>query len=553
MILLVLSLFLSLSSLEIGLTKQTVVVLDEQPEWVSLVNKTRMMVDIETLASDSYSGRYPGTEGEELTLNYISNELNKLNISTPTNRSDFRQIFHLNPWVKPISPINLVISGDSLSYEEDFCEFTYSGNVSIQNPTEIVFVGYGLSRDNYDDYNGLNVTGKIVLLSSNLPSGVTADDEYATGEKIKTAAFNGASGVLLVPHLYSTDELVKGVCLGMENFNPEIGMIFVKRSVLNQYGIPVDAWINELDGLISAGGVYKGSLSRFTGINCTLETTTNYEYNKEIANIVGVFEGTTDDKMIIISAHHDHLGESITGNIYNGADDDASGVAVVLEVARVLNEEIKKNNFNKTVIVALWSAEEMDHLGAQYYVNNPLFPLNDVDFVIEHDMVGVGPENGKLKVLSPRSFTIPLDMLGDIMSAAQEYGNIPQIQGGNTGRGDHEEFGQKGVNAVMFFWDSMETHLNYHTPQDTAEFINPNILEKVALTTLGYIIDYHNAPETSTTITTTPEQSTTTSEITDTTTTSATPSSELVFILPVVVLAFSISRIFRKKRGKKFF
>ena len=95
-ILLVLSLFLGLSSLEIGLTKQTVVVIDEKPGWVSLVNKTRMMVDIETLASDSYSGRYPGTEGEELTLNYISNELSELNISTPTNRSDFRQIFPLD-------------------------------------------------------------------------------------------------------------------------------------------------------------------------------------------------------------------------------------------------------------------------------------------------------------------------------------------------------------------------------------------------------------------------------------------------------------------------
>lgn len=510
-ILLVLSLFLSLSSLEIGLTKQTAVIINEQPEWVSLVNKTRMMVDIETLASDSYGGRYPGTEGEELTLNYISNELNKLNFSTATNRSDFRQIFHLDPWVKTISPINLVIDGDSLSYEEDFFEFLYSGNVSIQNPTEIVFVGYGLSRENYDDYNGLNVTGKVVLLSSNLPFGVTADDEHAIGEKIRTAAFNGASGVLWFHHPFSTLGFVKGISLGMENFNPGIGMINVKRSVLNQYNVDVDAWINELDDLISAGGVYKGKKSRFTGINCTLEITTNYDYNKEIANIVGVFEGTTDDKLIIISAHHDHLGESVSGTIYNGADDDASGVAVVLEVARVLNEEIKEKNFNKTVIVALWGAEEMGLLGAQYYANNPLFPLNNVDLLIEHDMVGTGPENGDLTVCSPGSFTIPVDMLKDIKSAAQQYGNIPKIQGCNTERGDHDAFGQKGVNAVMFFWDNLKTHLNYHTPQDTAEFINPNILEKVALTTLGYIIDYHNAPETPTTTTGTTTTTTTAS------------------------------------------
>ena len=478
----------------------------EDNTWTQHVNSTRMLADIQTLASDQFKGRYPGTEGEELTLEYISNQLMKLDVSILTDRNDFNQLFTINHWTMPIAPINVTINGKTLIHNKDYVELSYTGNSSILKSTEIVFVGYGITTANYDDYKGIDVTDKIVLACRGVPEGLGLPREYGYfGVKAKKAYLNGAGGLIVVTHPNTnTDKFIKGT-ITSSNFIPEMGSISINRTVLDQLGLNVTERITELDSILSGKTTYSGSESRATGIFTTFEVTTLYKRNVEAANIIAKFQGSSEDT-IIVSAHHDHIGESPLGEIYYGADDDASGCSVVLEVARVLNELFKQYKFRKNIIIALWGAEEIGLVGSRYFTNNPLVPLRQINHVIQHDMVGIGPNDGYLLVDGGQY--IPSAMLEDIRRAAQKYGNINTIEVGYEGS-DHLAFLERNVRAFNFFWDAMENHPNFHTTQDKADLINPEILEKVALTTLGYLIEFQelleDLPVTSEVITISPQ------------------------------------------------
>lgn len=477
----------------------------EDDNWTQHVNSTRMLSDIQILTSDQFKGRYPGTEGEKLTLEYINNQLKKLDVSILTDRSDFNQPFSIKHWTMPIAPINVTINGKTLIPNEDYVELSYTGNSSILKPTEIVFVGYGITTANYDDYKDIDVTDKIVLVCRGVPEGLGLRREYGYfGVKAKKAFLNGAGGLIVVTHPNTnTDKFIKGT-ITSSNFIPEMGSISANRTVLDQLGLNVTERITKLDSFLSGKTSYSGSESRATGIFTTFEVTTLYKRNVEAANIIAKFQGSSEDT-IIVSAHHDHIGESPLGEIYYGADDDASGCAVTLEVARVLNELLKQYKFRKNIIIALWGAEEIGLIGSRYFANNPLVPLRQINLVLQHDMVGIGPIDGFLQVDGGQY--IPSAMLEDIRRAAQKYGNINRIEVGDGGS-DHLAFLERNVRAVNFFWDAMEYHPNIHTIQDTADLINPEILEKVALTTLGYLIEFQelleDLPETSELITVSP-------------------------------------------------
>ena len=168
----------------------------EDNTWTQHVNSTRMLSDIQTLASDQFKGRYPGTEGEELTLEYLSNQLMKLNVSILTDRNDFKQPFTINHWTMPIAPIHVSINGKILIYNKDYVELSYTGNSSILTPTEIIFAGYGISTYNYDDYKGIDVADKIVLVCRGVPTGLGLGRNYGYfGVKAKTAFSKGAHGL----------------------------------------------------------------------------------------------------------------------------------------------------------------------------------------------------------------------------------------------------------------------------------------------------------------------------------------------------------------------
>lgn len=464
---------------------------DENEDWVDLINTTRMIEDINVLSSNQSNGRYPGTAGSQYTLNYLNTQLSELNVTPLTFREDFNQPFNIEPWTISINPINLTINDVPMIYNEDYTDLSFSGNTSILTPTELVFVGYGIDTKDYNDYYNLDVSGKIVIASRGAPPYLTYESGY-TGLKAQTAFSHGARGLIIVNHpRFGSDDFVKG-SLGPSNFISNIGSISANRTSLEQVGLQISTWLNDLDSNLSLEESYLGSQSHPTGIFATLEVNVQYKESVESANIIAKIQGQTNGTLehaILISAHHDHLGESLIGEIYPGADDDASGVAVVLEVARVLNEFHSQQQFEKSVIIAFWGAEEIGLLGSYYFTQkNALFPLNRLDFMIQHDMVGLGPIDGKLMV--DGGGYIPEEIMNDIREGAQQWGSISDVHIG-WGMSDHIPFLEKNIAAVSFFWDEITNHPKYHTPQDEVEYIEPEVLKKVAATTLGYLLNYH--------------------------------------------------------------
>jgi Zn-dependent M28 family amino/carboxypeptidase len=189
-------------------------------------------------------------------------------------------------------------------------------------------------------------------------------------------------------------------------------------------------------------------------------------------NVLGVIPGTDPeigDEVVIVSAHYDHEGVGPTGEVYPGADDDASGTAAVMEIAKVM----ASGNFapKRTVLFAAWGSEEAGLVGSYYYVeDDPKYPLEDTVVVLQMDMVGVGDRTG-LNVFGGTVFT---DLFSQIEANAGEVlvEAMPYAPGGGS---DHVPFIEGGVPAVMF--QTMGPHEYYHTPDDTIDTIDRYELE----------------------------------------------------------------------------
>jgi hypothetical protein len=517
-----------------------------------------MHEDIQVLASSEFKGRYPSTEGDILAQNYISDQLLELNVSALTSRDDLKQPFFVENWAYPISPINVTINGEKLIYNRDYSELKFTGNSTVTVPTEIVFAGYGITTTNFNDYHNQDVSGKIVVVVRGTPDSNMIDYTFGYfGVKARIAFNLGAVGMIVVSNPNSeSDNFVRGT-ITAGNFVANMGSICANRTTIEQLlGIDITSLIENINSDFSTDNSYIGLMSRNTGIFSTFKITTQYKPSAETANILAKFEGAysgTSERVIIISAHYDHMGISPYGDIYYGADDDASGVAVVLEVARVLNELYKYYKFRKTIIFALWGAEEAGLLGARYFIDNQTVQGFRIEFVVQHDMVGVGFENGSLYVDGGDYIT----SMFEITHAAENYGNISSVIVTDVGRSDHVPFLQNGINAVNFMWDA-PNHPDVHTSNDTADKINPNFLKKIALTTLGFLIeekgllgDQINFPTSEFSETTTTLQTSETSISTplQTSKKSTTATSFPIIMLSIVLLVLTLSRILRRPKN----
>jgi Zn-dependent M28 family amino/carboxypeptidase len=189
-------------------------------------------------------------------------------------------------------------------------------------------------------------------------------------------------------------------------------------------------------------------------------------------NVLGAIPGTDPeigDEVVIVSAHYDHEGVAPTGEVYPGADDDASGTAVMMEIAKVMASD----NFapERTILFAAWGSEEAGLVGSYYYVDeDPKYPLEDTVAVLQMDMVGVGDRTG-LNVFGGTVFT---DLFSQIAANSDEV--LVEAQPFAPGGGsDHVPFINAGVPAVMF--QTRGPHEYYHTPADSIDTIDRYELE----------------------------------------------------------------------------
>lgn len=406
----------------------------------------RLTNDISYLASEALAGREPGTEGAMMAARYISDVFNKLQLSSLTG-NEYRQEFSITKEVLYDG------KGNSLHYKKkkfdspmDYFPMQYSSNGEVEGKT--VNLNYGIRAKDLDwnDYKKISkkkLKDKIFVIDVSSPDGMHPHSKYIAfhdlGDRIDLAIKKGAKAVVFV-----------NLKEGANDPNPKFRTIKSK-------GIPVVFVQNKK----LARKLIKGK---------KIKIKTNLKANKiQATNILGYLDRGAL-QTVVIGAHYDHLGMGGQSSLYTGdptihfgADDNASGVAGLLEIARnIVAKEKEFSNYNYLFIA--FSGEEMGLLGSAYYTKHIPEPVQNMAYMINLDMIGRMKEN--LVAINGVGTSPMWEKL-----ITEEACNNLRIKTGNSGVGpsDHTSFYYLDVPVLHFFTG---THADYHKPTDIAENIN---------------------------------------------------------------------------------
>jgi aminopeptidase YwaD len=442
----------------------------ENPE----ITADELFQHISYLASDSLKGRFPGTEEDRLAALYIADQFSRAGLRLMAD--DGLQAFEVITDLKPGTSNYLRVGTAEGELSEDFAPFPFTANKELS--ASVVFAGYGFEIENekvrWDDYTGLDVTGKWVLVlrgSAEIDSSVSVFHAYSDErDKAMLAGDKGAAGILFVsgPHFDPDDRLV-----GLEKREGKVSIpaIHISREmadlILSSNGTSTEEMENKLNSSREPASFVTG-VTVSAGADVVPTTTTTY-------NVIAYMQGShpaTRDEYIIMGAHYDHLGMGGMGSssrkpdtlaVHNGADDNASGVAALIEIAESLALGGKPPS-NSYLFIA-FGAEEMGLLGSKHYVDNPVLPLDQARVMINLDMVG-RLRNQQLQI-------------GGVGTASESEEIINRLVRHDSlvlsstmegfGASDHSSFYGKDI-PVLFL--TTGAHTDYHTPEDDVEDIN---------------------------------------------------------------------------------
>ena len=457
------------------------------------------------LASDELEGRRTGSEGIRKAADYIRNELAAAGLKPlGTEAGSFDHTFEFNGGVELVKKDNRMIlrghTGEDHTFEldKDFRPLAFSANGEIEG--EVIFAGYGLTKPGklgvgYNSYGDLNVKDKIVMVLRYVPEDISVDrrqqlNRYA-GLRYKAliARNNGAKALLIVtgpnsPNSgklasLSFDTSMAGAGLPVISISGEMG-----NSLVQFYGKSLKELQTSLDKE-NPHAVHGLSLP---GIVLNIKTHIK-RIRKKDNNIVAVLPAAgqasagSEAEYVMLGAHYDHLGRGETGGfrikgeegmIHNGADDNASGVSTLLEMAAQLAERRQSHpqEFKRGVIFSFWSGEELGLIGSDRYAAKPTVDLKQVVAYLNFDMVGrlrenklilqgVGSSSVWKKLIERRNVFAGFDL------TLQQDPYLPT---------DTTSFYPKGIPVLAWFTGS---HEEYHRPADDPDTLNYEGIERV--------------------------------------------------------------------------
>ena len=446
------------------------------------ITEDELFQHLSYLASDSLKGRLPGTEEGKLAALYIASEFRKAGLKFLT-KNGF-QPFEVITSLKTGDSNTLSIGSQEYKAGKDFAPFPFTADGALD--AGVVFAGYGFDLDKDDlkwnDYEGLDVEGKWVLVLRGNPEIDSASSPFNPysneRDKAMVAADHGAGGILFVSGpIFSPDEPL--IDLQNREGRVSIPALHVRRKIadtlLEQSGTSVEKLEKQLNTTRKPASFAAGSsLSASANIIPSMAGTNN---------VVGYLEGSDPEKKddyIIIGAHYDHLGMGGPGStardqdtigVHNGADDNASGVSALIEIAERLASGDKRPGYSFLFIA--FSAEEMGLLGSKYYVAHPLLPLDHAKLMINLDMIG-RLRDDQLQVGGVGTAKESEDLVEKI--APEENLKLTTTLEG-YGPSDHSSFYGRDI-PVLFL--TTGAHTDYHTINDDVEKINLGGLVRVS-------------------------------------------------------------------------
>jgi hypothetical protein len=406
--------------------------------------KGKLKTHISTLADDSFEGREAGTAGEKKASDYITSEFKKAGLK-PKGSSGFLQEFNFTSGTEIGASTQLVVNISSFVQGKEFYPLPYSANGVVTG--YITKLGYGIldEKNGRNDYKGkINISKKIFVMETGVPDGNDPHGKFADWldlrKKLDTAIARGAAAVIFI----NSDTSFKDPSADWSNrITPtSIPVIFATREI---------------------SSVLKDSVVT----NCTVGAEI-IRIEKQGNNVIGFIDNNAT-QTVVVGAHYDHLGYGESGSlhrgepaIHNGADDNASGIAALIELAAYMKRYGKKSNY----MFIAFSGEEKGLLGSNYFVKHPTVDLKNINYMLNMDMVGRLKPDEKVLIINGTGTS---DRWKGLIDSTKTEGLKIKETDSGVGPSDHTSFYLQNIPVLHFF---SGTHSDYHKPTDDENKIN---------------------------------------------------------------------------------
>src|SRR5579862_4331246 len=451
---------------------------DPKP-FANLITADDLKKHLYIIASKDFEGRETATEGQRKAAAYIENHFKNIGLA-PGNGSNYQLYYPV--YQDSLNSAEITVNNQVFKLNDDFAVNIGADYSSTLMGSEIVFAGHGVSDSSRDDYAGVNVAGKIVLLVNDAGGQQRVPGRRFNPYRIQEAAQkHGAIAVLII----------------QENFprkgNNTKGNMYLTAYKKTNY--PNTFLVSEKIAQAIMGNDYAMAKSPNAQPK-TYTANVKLSLNKDVqqlqsSDVLGYLEGTDlKDQLVVISAHYDHMGKRDTV-IYYGADDDGSGTVSILEMAQAFAKaKAAGKGPRRSILFLANSGEEKGLWGSEYYTDHPTYPLDKTTVDLNIDMIGRIDPNRKIGDSTNYVYVVGDDKLSSDLkpiSIAQntkftklelDYKfNDPNDPDRIYYRSDHYNFARKGV-PIIFYFDGI--HHDYHQPTDTPDKINYDIMAKRA-------------------------------------------------------------------------
>jgi Zn-dependent M28 family amino/carboxypeptidase len=474
---------------------------------INSITPEGMKSRISVLASDDFQGRAPASAGEQKTIKYLSDQFREAGLQPANNGSYLQEVSLIK--LTPVLPMKLEVSKGKekldFNYMQDFIGGTpqIKEKIEIKN-SDLVFAGYGINSPEYswNDFNGLDLKGKIIIVLVNDPGYATGDSSLFKGKemtiygrwtyKYEEAARQGATGVMII-HETGAAAYPWGVVQNSWS-GPRF---YLKDDELSKSNLQFQSWITTESArkIFTAAGldydktIKSAAVRGFKPIDLKMQASVQFgnkiEYEKS-NNVAGVLPGKErPDEYMIYSAHWDHFGINNTfkgDSILNGAVDNATGVAALIEMARAFKS--LKNQQQRSVVFLSVTCEEQGLLGSRYYAENPFFPLNKTVADINIDGLNILGKTKDMTIVGLGNSELDIYAIDVLKKYGRYAAPDPGPEKGSYFRSDHFCFAKVGVPALYLGkgvddvvhgkdWGVAESEKwitnNYHKPSDNYE------------------------------------------------------------------------------------
>jgi len=482
---------------------------EDQRAWLrslDSLSSERMLADVTMLSSPTFNGRQTGTAGDTSSAKWVADRFLASGLSLarthidPTsplrqgreNAAGFMTTTVTAPNITPNPLLRISTASDSLAQQVGTDYLPILDSPSADARGTIVFVGYGIIdvAQGIDDYAGVDTTNAIILFLRGTPTHYKGTVSHA--DKVRVARQKGAIGYLTAtgPMLtpYETRRGVTGKPGAYYGLSPQSEALpgaWISTALAEQILTDPDhTQSNRLHDLQEKLNRSPAVQSISTGRYGSLDWQARPEEGL-LMNVLAFLPGSDPQKteeILVIGAHRDHFGRQ-AGLLFPGADDNASGTAVILEVARIMAQAGAK--VRRTVMFISFSGEEQGLVGSRLYIQRPVVPISSTKAMINIDHAGIG--NGRLTIGVTgleKHVALEAGQTAGLTDKLDVYGFFPG--------GDHVPFKEAGVPTVTVVSGGVHTH--FHQPTDTADTINPEILQTVARYVLALTWQLANTP-----------------------------------------------------------